>query len=109
MTHKELTILEKIYLGDILLLASSELLGISTNYTNDGLMDIDGNDMEWDDMCALDIEPLQLSDCVIDGIIMFGDGTLEFRQNDNDAVNWCEFNVNDLKTILNEISKLLSM
>ena len=94
---------EKLGLGDLLTLYVSDLLGIATSYSGDGLMDADGNDMDWDDYCIYLIEPkLQLSKHSIDGILMFGDGTMEFRcAEDMDALSWAVFSIEDLKIVIN--------
>ena len=99
---------EKLGIGDLLTLYVSDLLGIATSCSGDGLMDADGNDMDWDDYCIYLIEPnLELSRCSIDGIMMFGDGTLELRCTENaDALNWAEFSNEDLQKVIDYLKDL---
>lgn len=106
--HPGWTMNEKIKMGDLLTLMVSDLLGIATSYSGNGLMDIDGNDMDWDDYCIYLIEPnLRLRECSIDGILMFGDGTLEFRCAETaDAHNWAEFSNEDLQKVIDYLKEL---
>ena len=45
-------------------------------------------------------------DDVVDGVLFFGDGTIEFHlANDGDAVNWADFDVDFIKMIIRELKR----
>ena len=49
--------------------------------------------MEWTDYETIDLpNEVELDEDSIDGVLFFGDGTIEFHlKNEQDAINWAEF------------------
>lgn len=97
----------KIALGDILSKECMRVLNLSTN--NDGCVinNFNGYVMEWHDLETIDLfNPIPYEDDRIDGILFFGDGTIEFHfEKECDARNWAEFSNDYIKMIIEDLKE----
>lgn len=92
----------KIVLGDKLIELSMTILGLSSN--GNGEIYDNGVLLDWDCFETIDIEPIQCNEDNINGVLFFGDATVEFHfENECDALNWADF---DEKIIIQVIKKL---
>lgn len=104
----------KLMLSEVLTKECMRILNLTTN--EDGCI-INNNDiMEWNDMESISLDhpispsilltSLYKEDDVVDGVLFFGDGTIEFHlANDGDAVNWADFDVDFIKMIIRELKR----
>jgi hypothetical protein len=83
------------------LITALELSVVEGGIMNNGEM------MEWHDLESLSLfNPIPYKNDRIDGVLLFGDGTIEFHfENDGDAVNWAEFTNDYIKMIIEELRK----
>ena len=84
---------EKITTNEIRLMALIRgILGIDWNDEVNSFM-ANGSPMEWTDHEVIDLpNEVELDEDSIDGVLIFGDGTIEFHyKNEQDAINWTEF------------------
>ena len=84
---------EKILTNEIRLMTLIRgILGIDWNDEVDLYM-VNGSTMEWTDHEVIDLpNEVKLDEDSIDGVLFFGDGTIEFHlKNEQDAINWAEF------------------
>lgn len=65
--------------------------------------------LEWDEYQYVDINPIEYDGDKIDGVLLFGDGTLEFHyKNSMEAINYADFPFEIIdKVIENLIKELL--
>ena len=98
----------KFMIGHKLLCSCSKLLRLTADSSGEFLKNRLGDKMQW-----TDYEDYEFSNAVkltsgvsVEYVMMFGDGTLEFRRSgEEDCSNWCEFNNEDLATLLIAIEK----
>lgn len=96
--------LKKIRLYDILV---SELItALELSVVEGGIMN-NGEIMEWHDLESVSLfNPIPYENDRIDGVLLFGDGTIEFHlENDGDALNWAEFSNDYIKMIIQELQE----
>ena len=96
--------LKKIRLYDILV---KELItALELSVVEGGIMK-NGEIMEWHDLESVSLfKPIPYENDRIDGVLLFGDGTIEFHlENDGDAINWAEFSNDYLKMIIQELQE----
>jgi len=92
----------KIVLGDKLIELVMTILGLSS--IGNGEIYNNGVLLDWDNFESIEIEPIPYDEDNIDGVLIFGDATIEFHlENECDALNWSEF---DEKIIIQVIKKL---
>ena len=92
----------KIMLGDKLIELSMTILGLSS--IGNGEIYNNGVLLDWDNFESIEIEPIPYDEDNIDGVLIFGDATIEFHlENECDALNWADF---DEKIIIQVIKKL---
>lgn len=97
----------KLVLGDRLIELAMTILGLSFNengeiYDNGALLD-------WDSFESIDIEPIQLNEDSINGVLIFGDATIEFHlAGECDALNWAYFDVNTITQVIKKLSEKLA-
>lgn len=94
--------LKKIRLYDTLVNELITALGLSV--VEGGIMN-NGVIMEWHDLESVSLfNPIPYENDRIDGVLLFGDGTIEFHlENDGDAINWAEFSNDYIKMIIEEL------
>lgn len=96
--------LKKINLYDTLV---NELItALELSVVEGGIMN-NGEIMEWHDLESLSLfNPIPYENDRIDGVLLFGDGTIEFHlENDGDALNWAEFTNDYIKMIIQELQE----
>lgn len=61
--------------------------------------------MEWTDYETIDLpNEVELDEDSIDGVLIFGDGTIEFHlKNEQDAINWAEFNEEVVEKVIEQL------
>lgn len=94
--------LKKIRLYDTLV---NELItALDLSVVEGGIMN-NGEIMEWHDLESVSLfNPIPYENDRIDGVLLFGDGTIEFHlENDGDAINWAEFSNDYIKMIIEEL------
>ena len=81
--------------------------GIFALTWNDETMAFALNDspMEWTDYEVIDLpNKVELNKDSIDGVLFFGDGTIEFRlKNEQDAINWAEFSKEVIEKVIEQL------
>ena len=94
--------LKKMSLFNILADECIKVLGLSV--IEDGIMN-NGKIMEWCDMESISLfSPIPFENDRIDGVLLFGDGTIEFHlENEGDALNWAVFSNDYIKMIIEEL------
>ena len=102
MSSKEA--LKKMRLYDTLvneLITALELSVVEGGIMNNGVI------MEWHDLESVSLfNPIPYENDRIDGVLLFGDGTIEFHlENDGDALNWTEFSNDYIKMIIQELQE----
>lgn len=99
------SLLEKYGLFDTLFIHALVAGGMSIN--DDIIVDRDNRELAWDDMEYINLNTnIIYEDYNIDGVLVFGDGTIEFHDaNSEEAFNWVEFP----KEIIEKISELLKI
>ncbi len=96
--------LKKIRLYDTLV---NELItALDLSVVEGGIMN-NGEIMEWNDLESVSLfNPIPYENDRIDGVLLFGDGTIEFHlENDGDALNWAEFTNDYIKMIIQELQE----
>ena len=66
---------------------------------------VNGSTMEWTDHEAIDLpNEVKLAEDSIDGVLLFGDGTIEFHyKNEQDAINWTEFSDEVIEKVIEQL------
>lgn len=84
------------------------LIAGNMSVKDDIIIDSDGNEMSWEDCDFIPFKKcIQCEDYCIDGILLFGDGTLEFHDaNTEEAFNWADFPLEFIEEI-NEFLKFI--
>ena len=61
--------------------------------------------MEWTDYETIDLpNEVELDEDSIDGVLFFGDGTIEFHlKNEQDAINWAEFSEEVIEKVIEQL------
>ena len=98
-------IVKKLALSDKLTKECMRVLNLTID--EDGRVINNGDIMEWDELESISLYnpiPCEEGDDRIDGVLFFGDGTIEFHlENDGDALNWAEFSNDYIKMIIEEL------
>lgn len=87
---------------------TKECMRILNLTTNDAGYVINNDDiMEWNDLESISLYkaiPCEEKNDRIDGVLFFGDGTIEFHlERECDAINWAEFSNDYIKMIIEEL------
>ena len=96
---------EKILTNEIRLMTLIRgILGIDWNDEVDLYM-VNGSTMEWTDHEVIDLpNEVKLDEDSIDGVLFFGDGTIEFHyKNEQDAINWTEFSDEVIEKVIEQL------
>ena len=97
----------KLVLGDRLIELAMTILGLSFN--ENGEIYDNGVLLDWDSFESIDIEPIQCNEDSINGILIFGDATIEFHlASECDALNWAYFDVNTITQVIKKLSEKLA-
>ena len=66
---------------------------------------VNGSPMEWTDHEVIDLpNEVKLDEDSIDGVLIFGDGTIEFHyKNEQDAINWTEFSDEVIEKVIEQL------
>ena len=98
-------ILKKLALSDKLTKECMRILNLTTD--EDGCVINNGDIMGWDELESISLYkpiPYEEEDDRIDGVLFFGDGTIEFHlERECDAINWAEFSNDYIKMIIEEL------
>ena len=80
------------------------ILGLSWNDETYSLM-VDDSPMEWTDHEAIHLpNEVELDEDSIDGVLIFGDGTIEFHlKNEQDAINWAKFSEEVVEKVIGQL------
>ena len=80
------------------------ILGIDWNDEVGSYM-VNGSTMEWTDCETIDLpNEVELDEDSIDGVLIFGDGTIEFHyKNEQDAINWTEFSDEVIEKVIEQL------
>ena len=64
--------------------------------------------MEWTDYEVIDLpNKVELNEDSIDGVLFFGDGTIEFHlKNEQDAINWAEFSEEINEKVIEQLEQV---
>ena len=81
-----------------------DILGIDWNDEVDLYM-VNGSTMEWTDHEVIGLSnEVELDEDSIDGVLLFGDGTIEFhRKNEQDAPNWAKFSEEVIEKVIEQL------
>ena len=97
----------KLVLGDRLIELAMTILGLSFN--ENGEIYDNGVLLDWDCFESIDIEPIQINEDSINGVLIFGDATIEFHlASECDALNWAYFDVNTITQVIKKLSEKLA-
>lgn len=90
----------KISLYDILLKKVIHI--VNMNIKDETIFDSEGNVVGWNDIECISLGRIvPYKDMAINAILLFGDGTLEFRDdNSEEAFNWSEFSNDFIEKII---------
>lgn len=63
--------------------------------------------LEWTDYEYVEIDEIQLENDSIDGVLFFGDGTIEFHyKEEKDAENWANFDMDIIRNVIENLEKI---
>ena len=96
---------EKIFTNEAILVALiCDIFGLSWNDEANSYM-VNGSTMEWTDCETIDLpNEVKLDEDSIDGVLIFGDGTIEFHyKNEQDAINWAEFSEEVIEKVIEQL------
>ena len=87
-----------------LMILIRDILGLTWNDEANSFM-VNGSPMEWTDHEVIDLpNEVELDEDSIDGILIFGDGTIEFHyKNEQDAINWTEFSNEVIEKVIEQL------
>ena len=98
-------IVKKLALSDKLTQECMRVLNLTID--EDGCVINNGDIMEWDELESISLYnpiPCDEENDRIDGVLFFGDGTIEFHlERECDAINWAEFSNDYIKMIIEEL------
>lgn len=103
--NKDRNILKKIVLGNKLNKECMRILNLSID--DDGCTINNGIIMDWNDLETISLfNPIPYDNDRIDGVLFFGDGTIEFHlENECDAINWADFTNDIIKMIIEDLEE----
>lgn len=103
--NKDRNILKKIVLGNKLNKECMRILNLSID--DDGCTINNGIIMDWNDLETISLfNPIPYDNDRIDGVLFFGDGTIEFHlENECDAINWADFTNDIIKMIIKDLEE----
>lgn len=96
---------EKIFTNQAILVALiCDILGLNWNDEASSYM-VNGSTMEWTDYETIKLpNEVELDEDSIDGVLIFGDGTIEFHlKNEQDAINWTEFSEDVIEKVIEQL------
>lgn len=77
------------------------LLNLTWDDNEDTLL-VNGTPLAWGDYEIIDLDEIPYEDDVIDTLLIFGDGTMEFRmKNAHEAFNFAEFPFDTIDKVIN--------
>lgn len=115
MTEKT-EVREKLFLNSFLNHYCMLMMGYKWNikdkvYVNKDKEVFDINTMDWTDYEFINIETeIPHENDHIDGILFFGDGTIEFHLKESqEALNWAEFDTHTIRLVIVQLSKQIGL
>ena len=96
---------EKIFTNEAILVALiCDILGLNWNDEFGSYM-VNGYIMGWTDHEAIHLpNEVKLDEDSIDGVLIFGDGTIEFHlKNEQDAINWAKFSEEVNESVIEQL------
>lgn len=64
--------------------------------------------LEWDDYEYIEITPVKTENDRINGVLLFGDGTIEFHyENSQEAINYAEHSFEIIDKVIDTLARLL--
>lgn len=97
--------MKKIELWSILFNECVKNLNIEVS--DDKILLYENEEMDVYDYVSIEIKPIAFDNDVIDSVLFFGDGTVEFHlASECDAINWGEFDVEVIEKVIQHINKL---
>lgn len=98
-----MSILEKYGYFDTLLSLAIVASGIKVE--DDIMLDSEGKELAWEDMEYIELEnTIPYSNGHLDGLLIFGDGTIEFHDKDSEeAFNWSEFPIEIIQKVIDRL------
>jgi hypothetical protein len=98
-----MSILEKYGYFDTLLSLAIVASGIKVK--DDIMYDSEDNELAWEDMEYISFNnSIPYSNGHLDGLLIFGDGTIEFHERDSEeAFNWVDFPIETIKQVIDRL------
>lgn len=70
-----------------------------------GVVDKDGNLVGWDEFDSVEISPVHFGGHTYSQVNIWGDGTLEYQDEEGESLNWCEFEQELTDKVCDELKK----
>jgi hypothetical protein len=104
-----MSIFEKIGFFDTLLSLAIVASGIKVE--DDIMHDSEGKELAWEDMEYIEFDnTIPYSNGHLDGLLIFGDGTIEFHDKDSEeAFNWSEFPIEIIQKVIDRLEDKIGM
>lgn len=93
----------KLKLFDDLIKEIGRVAELSCN-ENDEIIDKDNNILDWTDCEYISLN--NVIDDNINGVLIFGDATIEFHELNEDAYNWAEYPIDVIQEVLKELKSM---
>lgn len=90
-------------------LSAMVITALGITFKDDVMIAPDKTEMSWEDMEYLELStPIEYQDGVIDGVLIFGDMTIEFHDKETEeAFNWADFPIEVIDKVTNIIQMML--
>ena len=83
---------------------------VSSLNIKDGILyDANGDELNWDDMEFVDLnKPIYYKGNHIDGLLIFGDGTIEFHEKESeDAFNFADYPIEIIISVIKQLENII--
>lgn len=90
-------------------LSAMVITALGITFKDDVMIAQDNTEMSWEDMEYLALPtPIEYQDGIIDGILIFGDMTIEFHDKDTqEGFNWADFPIEIIDKVTDSIQMML--
>ena len=104
-----MSILEKYGYFDTLLSLAIVASGIKVK--DDIMYDSEDNELAWEDMEYISFNnSIPYSDGHLDGLLIFGDGTIEFHEKESEeAFNWADYPIEIIQSVIDRLKEKIGM